>query len=84
MSTPSPRRARLKPDPHAAARRAAFADDVERLVAALRTAGIAVSPDDAYSAWRRHSDSYAAGWLQLYDDDAANREALLRYLELEE
>ena len=83
MSTPEPVRARLKPDPDEAARRRGVQDDVERLVAALAASGISVTPDDAYAAWRRHSEDRAAGWLILYDDDAENRDALLKHLDLE-
>ena len=55
---------------------------MERLVAALAAGRITVAPDDAYAAWKRHSDEFAASWLTLYDDDDANRQALLRHLDL--
>jgi hypothetical protein len=82
QSAEEPIHARLKPDLDEHARRRSVADDVERLVAALAAERITVSPDDAYAAWKRHSDDFAASWLTLYDDDDANRQALLRHLDL--
>lgn len=82
QSAEEPIHARLKPDLDEQARRRSVADDVERLVAVLAAERITVSPDDAYAAWKRHSDDFAASWLTLYDDDDANRQALLRHLDL--
>lgn len=83
MSATRPIRAHLKLDLGEEARRRSVDGDVERLVAALAADRITVSADDAYAAWRRHSDDHAAGWLALYADDDANRRALLRHLDLE-
>lgn len=57
--------------------------DVVRLVNALAADDITVSPEDAYLAWRRHSEDHAASWLALYNDDDANRQALLRHFDLD-
>ncbi|WP_141397058.1 hypothetical protein [Sphingomonas ginsenosidimutans] len=82
QSAEEPSYAPLKPDLDEHARRMSVADDVERLVAALSAERITASPDDVYAAWKRHSDDFAASWLTLYDDDEANRQALLRHLDL--
>lgn len=81
-SAEEPIHARLRPDLDEHARQRLVADDVERLVTALAAERITVSQDDAYAAWKRHSDDFAASWLTLYDDDDANRQALLRHLDL--
>ena len=82
QSAKEPVHARLKPDLDEHVRRRSVDDDVERLVAALAAERITVLPDEAYVAWKRHSDDFAASWLTLYDDDDANRQALLRHLDL--
>lgn len=82
LSVTKPVDARLKPDLDERAQRLSVDDDVARLVAVLAAERITVSPDDAYAAWKRHSDDHAVGWLTLYDDDHANRQALLRHLDL--
>lgn len=82
LSANEPVQARLKPDLDEHARRRSVDDDVERLVAALAAERITVSPDDVYAAWKRHSEDLAASWLTLYDDDDANRQALLHHLDL--
>lgn len=84
MTATRPVHARLKPDPDEQARRASVEDDVARLVGALAADEIIATPDDVYEAWRRYSDEYAASWLVLYDDDEANRRALLRHLDLDD
>lgn len=84
MSATRPVHARLKPDLNEEARRRSVDDDVQRLVAALAADRITVTPDDAYAAWKRHSDDHEAGWLTLYADDHVNRQALLRHLDLED
>lgn len=84
MSTKRPVHARLKVDHEEEARRRSVDEDVTRLVGALAADQISVSPDDAYAAWRRHSEDFAAGWLTLYADDEANRQALLRHLDLDD
>ena len=49
---PAGRVARLKPDPVEAADRVAFRDDIRRLVDALAAAGVSVTEDVAYAAWK--------------------------------
>jgi hypothetical protein len=41
------------------------ADDVVRLAGMMSSGGRYVSPEEAYLAWRRNSDSSAAGWLSF-------------------
>ncbi|MCE7798697.1 hypothetical protein LWE61_19385 [Sphingobium sufflavum] len=54
-----------------------------RLVSALAADDITVSPEDAYAAWRRHSEDHAASWLALYSNDDENRQALLCHFDLD-
>lgn len=85
MSAPDkgkPLHARLKPDPADTARRCWVADDVARLQAALAARGIVADADVVFAAWERHSETHAAGWLALYEDDADNCAALLTHLDL--
>ena len=76
--------ARLLPDEVAQKRRAAASDDVGAIVQAFRADGVLISDDDAYEAWRRLSETHAAGWLVLYDDPADIRARLLPFLEVED
>lgn len=77
-----PVHARLKPDPAEEARQRWAASDVEHLMAALAARNITATPDVVFAAWERHSETYAAGWLELYEDDADSCAALLRQLDL--
>lgn len=83
MSDRPLRRARLLPDEVAAGLRASAADDVVTIVQAFRADGILIGEDDAYEAWRRLSDTHAAAWLILYDEDADIRSRLLPFLEVD-
>lgn len=46
-----------------------YPSDVERIVRIFADRGYQISPQDAHRAWRAFSDSMAAGWLILGDDD---------------
>lgn len=72
----------LKPDPDEEARRRSHQDDVARLVLAFDRAGIRISDDVAYAAWRRHSEDSCAGWLSLFGGDEELRQAILRFLDI--
>lgn len=52
--------------------------DVERIVRIFKDRGYDLSYDDARAAWEDFSDSMAAGWMMLDDDDSAVF-ATLRY-----
>ncbi len=43
--------------------------DVARIVRIFHTRGFEVSAEDARLAWEEHSESMAAGWLFLSDND---------------
>lgn len=45
------------------------ASDVERIQRVALSHGVLLGWMDAYSLWDNHSDSYAAGWLFLPDND---------------
>lgn len=44
-------------------------DDVNRLVVAAAANGIALTQAQAYQAWTDYSDSYAAGWMMMPQQD---------------
>jgi hypothetical protein len=61
--------------------------DVDRLVALAASEGVTITAQRAYRAWSRHSDSMAAGWMGLGEDDDIAREILtgqLRSLDVED
>lgn len=47
-----------------------FPEDVTALVDGARADGFEISRYEAQEAWRRHSDTVAAGWLFLPKDPA--------------
>jgi hypothetical protein len=46
-----------------------WGDDIKRIILICANRGYHISEADAHHAWEAHSDSYAAGWLQLDSDD---------------
>ena len=46
-----------------------YGHDVERIVRVAAERGYILSPTDAQAAWEAFSESMAAGWLRLPDDD---------------
>lgn len=46
-----------------------FNHDIERIVRACESYGFSISPTCAQLAWEAYSESFAAGWLNLPDDD---------------
>lgn len=46
-----------------------FMSDVDRIVNVLKDRGIDCSRHDAAWMWDQYSDSMAAGWMMLPDDD---------------
>ncbi len=43
--------------------------DIERLIAVAEKYGEELTYDDAITIWERYSDSCAAGWMMVSDDD---------------
>ena len=55
--------------------------DIERIVRIFLARGFLVSKEEAYQAWCDYSDSYAAGWLILGDNDDEVFRNAMNYLE---
>ncbi len=45
--------------------------DIKRIILIAINHRILLTPSEAARAWAEHSDSYAAGWLILPDDDCS-------------
>lgn len=45
--------------------------DIKRIIKIGLSRGILLSPLEADKAWQEHSDTYAAGWLMLPEEDGA-------------
>lgn len=52
-------------------------DQVERITRVMTAAGFSCSELEAYNLWCRYSDSMAAGWMNLPEEDSE----VVRYLE---
>jgi hypothetical protein len=46
-----------------------WGEDVDRIVSICKAKGYNISEADAHHAWEEHSDSMAASWLMLDEDD---------------
>lgn len=46
-----------------------YPEDIIRIMKVAIDANILLTPEEAEMVWTEHSDSYAAGWLGLPDDD---------------
>jgi len=57
-----------------------YLEDSQEIVARLATHGYIISVEDAQSAWFQYSDSLAAGWLGLSDDDKDLIETVFHYI----
>jgi len=57
-----------------------YAVDAVAITRALETKGYQVSPQDAYEAWKEHSDSYCASWLILPEGQDEILRSVLPYL----
>ena len=55
--------------------------DVERLTHIAFVNGTAITREQAYLAWSKVSESSAAGWLLLYDNNEWNWSSLSSYLD---
>jgi hypothetical protein len=77
------RRASLKPDPVAEHKREWPQACVETLRANLLSFGIEASDDAIFAAWERHSDSFCAGWISIYDNAEQNVRALVAHFDFD-
>lgn len=59
-----------------------YPDDVERLVIVATKAGYMLTPRDAATLWRRHSDEVCASWLAIADDEQDILPALLKHAQV--
>lgn len=46
-----------------------YPEDIIRIMKVAIDANILLTPEEADMVWTEHSNSYAAGWLGLPDDD---------------
>ena len=46
-----------------------YTDDIERIVKVFADRGYEISREDCVKAWESYSESYAAGWMCLGDDE---------------
>ena len=56
-------------------------DDVERLMRIAFVNGVPATREQIYEAWSTVSDSSAAGWLMLHDNDGWNWSSLSSHIE---
>ena len=56
-------------------------DDVERLMRIAFVNGVPATREQIYEAWSAVSDSSAAGWLMLHDNDDWNWSSLSSHIE---
>lgn len=56
--------------------------DVARIVDICKQRGYHISANDAQHAWEEYSDSYAASWLILDDNDDDVFNTVLQYCEV--
>ena len=61
-----------------------FDDDVWRIVQVCLSAGYKIDPQTAFIAWERYSDSIAAGWMTLPENDEVVLRTVLNYTSIEE
>lgn len=59
-------------------------EDVERLMRIAFVNGVPATREQVYQAWTKVSESSAAGWLMLYDNDEWNWSSLSSHLEADE
>lgn len=61
-----------------------FYEDVMRIVTVCANAGYRVAPDDAALIWEAYSESMAAGWMMLDEDDEILLNRVLAYSEADD
>ena len=59
------------------------AADVSRIVEIFFHRGYRVSPSDVRAVWQHYSDTMAAGWMDLGDDDYALFNLVFDYLTID-
>lgn len=58
-----------------------YPHDVERIQRVFVDKGFVISRSGAHDAWDKYSDSFAAGWLILPDDDNVLFDAIRHYFD---
>jgi hypothetical protein len=61
-----------------------YPEDCRRIVEVAGAAGYSVSPWEAEAIWDAYSDSMAAGWMGLPDDDNRLLDIVKMYSETDE
>lgn len=61
-----------------------YKNDVERIKNVFASYQILIPEADIVNAWKRYSDSMAAGWMGLPESDEDIYLAIIKYLKVEE
>lgn len=60
-----------------------FPEDIDRLVSIFVDKGLSITPMQACSLWKAHSENYAASWLDMdYDSDEKVFELVKPFFEI--
>lgn len=59
-----------------------YTNDIDRIVKIFADRGYEISHTDAVHAWEQFSDSMAAGWMSLGDDDQVFQDAFYYFEEV--
>jgi hypothetical protein len=59
-----------------------YTNDIDRIVKIFADRGYDISHTDAVFAWEQFSDSMAAGWMSLGDDDEVFEDAFCYFEEV--
>ena len=59
-----------------------YTNDIDRIVKIFADKGYEISATDAVHAWEQFSDSMAAGWMSLGDDDEVFTDAFWYFEEV--
>lgn len=59
-----------------------YQNDIDRIVKIFADRGYEISHTDAVHAWEQYSDSMAAGWMSLGDDDEVFQDAFYYFEEV--
>lgn len=60
-----------------------YQNDIDSIVKIFAERGYEISHSDAVHAWEQYSDSMAAGWMMLGDDDEVFHDCFRYFEELE-
>lgn len=59
-----------------------YQNDIDRIVKIFADHGYEISHSDAVHAWEQYSDSMAAGWMSLGDDEEVFQDAFYYFEEV--